>query len=166
MTNLAKRPGLPWWIGEGNRWYDRDEQLEAVFTVACSNALPEDPELFWQIVGEVWKRTEFPHHQVEAWETIFSQSPGPNKYTQEWLKNPLKLYRGIDASYQDTDCDWSWTTDYDKADWFSRRFDWHKPEIKEVDCALDLDRVLCVFEDDTEHEVLLFSRTARELVYA
>jgi hypothetical protein len=165
---------LPWYIGSGDRFYDRHEQLEAVFTRACFDDLPKDPEEYWKIVGEVWKRTEYPHLQIEAWLSIFSLSPGPNRYTQEWLKNPKVVYRGMNEAYQDIDCDWSWTADYQKAEWFAYR-DYevmnkihpelsHAPLIKQFDCGSDTYRVWCVFEDDTENEVLLWSPIARDVL--
>jgi hypothetical protein len=162
MTSILKeRPGFSWWQGEGNRWYDRHEQLEAVFTRAYSYALPEDPEEYWKIVGEVWKLTEFPCYQIEAWSTIFSESPGPNRYTTEWLKNPQTVYRGIDKAHLEIDCDWSWTTDKNQAEWFANRnsrcLGLKEPFVKEFDCSKDTYRVWCVFENDPENEVLLWS---------
>jgi hypothetical protein len=155
---------LSWWIGKDNIFYDRHQQLEILFERAFYNDLPKDPELFWQIVGEVWKRTEMPYCQVEAWYTIFSLSPGVNSYTKKWLENPKVVYRGIDANFSNYDFDWSWTNDFEKAQWFSKRFSWHDPKILKFDCAKDIDRVWCVFEDDPENEVLLWSPNACSFV--
>lgn len=159
---------LPWYMGEGTRIYDRHEQLLAVFNRACDDELPKDPELYWEIVGAVWKNTEFPCYQYEAWYYIFSQSPGPNRYTQEWLKQPQTVYRGIDKAHIDRDCDWSWTTDRSKAEWFasrnSRCLGLNDPFVREFDCSKDTYRVWCVFEDDPENEVLLWSPTAIQLL--
>ena len=156
---------MNWWIGKGKRFYDRHEQLEVLFDRACHRDLPEDPEEYWKIVGEVWKRTELPYLQTEAWITIFSETPGPNLYTKDWLKNPKIVYRGIDKTFADKDYDWSWTTDIDKAKWFSKRFNCETPAVKEFDCSKDPYRVWCVFDDDPENEVLLWSPQAVEDFY-
>lgn len=154
---------LPWWIGKGNRFYDRHEQLETLFyNTELLATLP--PEEYWKIVGEVWKRTEFPHHQCEAWYGIFSETPGLNTYTKKWLETPRVVYRGIDSAYQTIDCDWSWTTDRDRAEWFSRRFGCEQPLVLEFDTSKDPHRVWCVFEDDPENEVLLWSPRAVDMV--
>lgn len=163
--NLTKkhRQELAWWRGSGTRFYDRHEQLQVLFyNTGPLAALP--PEEYWQIVGEVWKRTEFPHHQYQAWYEIFAETPGQNAYTRQWLQSPQRVYRGIDAAYSRCDCDWSWTTDRDQAEWFSKRFGCGQPVVLEFDCALDPDRVLCVFEDDTENEVLLWSPRVVDMV--
>ena len=106
MPNLEN----DWWLGKqmpnGNFYfYDRHQQLEVLFTKAWKDELPEDPEEYWNIVSAVWQRTEFPRNQVEAWHDIFNVNPGPNKATQEWLKNPKMLYRG----YQDDLPDYDWS---------------------------------------------------------
>lgn len=155
---------LPWWIGSGNRFHDRHEQLETLSynTTLLAKLTPEE---YWNIVGQVWKRTEFPHYNYEAWYYIFSETPGVNAYTKKWLETPRIVYRGIDAAYHDRDCDWSWTTDRDKAEWFSKRFPWQQPRILEFDTSKDPGRVWCAFEDDSENEVLLWSPRAVDLVY-
>jgi hypothetical protein len=40
----------------------------------------------------------------------------------------------------------------------------HAPLIKQFDCGSDTYRVWCVFEDDTENEVLLWSPIARDVL--
>tara|TARA_X000001382_G_scaffold29243_2_gene18687 strand:+ start:199 stop:756 length:558 start_codon:yes stop_codon:yes gene_type:complete len=170
MPNLEN----DWWLGKrmpdgGFYFYDRHQQLEVLFTKAWKDELPKDPEEYWNIVSAVWQRTEFPRNQVEAWHDIFNVNPGPNKATQEWLKNPKMLYRG----YQDDlpDYDWSWTTDKEKAEWFANRFKAsntfdQKGKVKSfdpVDNRWFFDRVMCVMEGD-EKEVLLWSHIASQRV--
>lgn len=156
---------LEWYEGKGHYIYDRHQQLEVLFDRACCDKLPKNPEKYWEAVGSVWKLTELPYLQNEAWYTIFSCTPGPNRYTKKWLKNPKKVYRGIDKQYAEQDCDWAWTTNQQKAKWFSMRFPWQIPEVKEFDCSTDTYRVWHVFEDsDPESEVILWSPTARELL--
>lgn len=153
---------LPWYIGNGHIFYDRYQQLEALFDRAYDDKLPKNPERYWDIIGEVWKRTECPHHQYVAWFDIFSLTPGVNSYTKEWLKDPKIVYRGINKNYLDVDFDWSWTTDRDKAEWFANRFGCTDPLVLEFDTRKDPYRVWCVFEDDPENEVLLWSPRAGE----
>jgi len=161
---------IPWWIGTITpdnklKIYDRQEQLEQLFDRAYMSKLSKNPERYWTIVGEVWKRTEFPCFQAEAWLDVFSATPGVNAYTRLWLKNPQRVYRGRNAEYASCDCDWSWTTDLDKAWWFARRFGSKHAEVIEFDTRSDPSRVWCVFENDPENEVLLWSPTAYEFVH-
>jgi hypothetical protein len=142
---------------------DRQEELEVLFQQACNDTLPKNPELYWEIVSEVWKRIEFPHMQYEAWYEIFSQSPGPNSFTKKWLKDSKIVYRGRNKLFAYRDTDWSWTTDYQKAKWFATRF-CDTPEIIVFDCSKDPSRVWCVFENDTENEVLLWSPTVADMI--
>jgi len=154
---------LQWYEGKDRYIYDRHEQLEVLFDRALDDKLPKNPEKYWEAVGTVWKLTELPHYQIQAWHVIFSCSPGPNRYTKKWLKNPKKVYRGINKEYADQDCDWAWTTSLEQAKWFSRRFRHNNPLVKEFDCSTDTYRVLHVFEDDDpESEIILWSPTARE----
>jgi hypothetical protein len=153
---------LKWYEGKDRYIYGRHEQLEVLFDRALNDELPKDPEEYWEAVGTVWKLTELPSNQIEAWLNIFSNSPGPTRYTEEWLKNPKKVYRGINKEYANQDCDWAWTTDLKQAKWFSTRFG-TIPEVKEFDCSTDTYRVLHVFEDDTESEVILWSPSAYDL---
>lgn len=153
---------MDWYIGKNGRYYDRLEQLDVLVERAYYDDLPKDPEEYWQAVGTVWKRTEFPYHNVEAWYEIFSKTPGPNQFTKDWLQNPKTVYRGYDKKYENVDCDWSWSTDKNQADWFAQRFEilGNSPSVKQFDTAKDKARVWCVFEDDPESEVLLWSPMA------
>ena len=157
-----------WWLGKQKstyfHHYDRHEQLEVLYAAAFDDALPKDPEEFWQIVGQVWTRTEHPRNQIEAWSTVFGCSPGLNKATQEWIKQPKQLYRGY--LHILPDYDWSWTTDKDKAQWFADRYKkapslWINPRVKEFDPSTDIHRVMCVI-GGSESEVLMWSPTASD----
>tara|TARA_R100000742_G_C4271466_1_gene90407 strand:+ start:467 stop:1003 length:537 start_codon:yes stop_codon:yes gene_type:complete len=175
MEIIYDRLHKSWWTGrpykqengkQGFYFYDRNKQLEVLFDAAYDDDLPKDPEQYWNIVSEVWQRTEFPYKNVEAWHTIFSNTPGINKHTQEWLKSPQMLYRGYDGNCK-LDYDWSWTTDKDKAIWFANRFakvSKTKPMIKQFDPNTDPYKVWCAFESKFEGEVLLWSPTAVESV--
>jgi len=162
MDNKTKENDT-WWLGNGYIAYDRHQQLEVLFDRAYHEELPKDPEEYWDIVSQVWTRTEFPHHQIDAWETIFETNPGPNKYTQDWLKNPQPLYRGFGKIYENVDCDWSWTTDKEKAIWFANRLKAITGEPV-VQTTQDYSRVMYVCPNNYESEVLLWSNKASRIL--
>jgi len=163
MEITTNRLHNSWWTCRpmsdgGTYYYDRHQQLEVLFNASYDRDMPEDTEKWWEIVTEVWQRTEHPRNQVEAWTEIFAENPGQNAATLEWLKKPKTLYRG----YLNTlpDYAWSWTTDREKALWFANRYGNTNSAIKQIHSSeLDPNQVLCVMED-YESEVLLHCRTA------
>jgi hypothetical protein len=152
-----------WWTGirlpSGSYYlYDRHQQFETLWNAICDDAMPDDPELWWEIVTDVWQYTEHPRQQAEAWTEIFAQNPGHNAATVEWLKAPKTLYRGFQNTLKDYA--WSWTVDKEQAHWFANRYSGSQvydqnPAVKQIPVSkLDPKSVLCAMTD-YEGEVLL-----------
>ena len=112
---------MSWWYKEGNRFFDRSEQLEKLMRATMYDKMPSCPDEYWQIVKEVWTRQEFPYNDLCSWHDIFASNPGFDSVTHDWISSGNKtVYRG--GKHELDLYGHSWTTDYDKALWFANRF--------------------------------------------
>lgn len=83
---------------------------------------------YWKILGEIWINSENIWQNKNIWKTCFS-SKRKNKQCLmieselddfNKLDNEINIYRGCQNKNKDG---FSWTLDYNKAKWFSNRFE-------------------------------------------
>jgi hypothetical protein len=69
----------------------------------------------------------------------------------------VKIYRGVSSSddFYDDLLSYSWTTDYDKAVWFSKRFESDKEEFLVFEMEISKDEIISFFTRRNESEVIL-----------
>jgi hypothetical protein len=84
---------------------------------------------YWSLVGEVWTDGESIHKHFVGWQRVWSD-PRPHKRecmtpeeqaALEGMPASFPVWRGVGLRGRVQGL--SWTTDYEKAAWFARRFD-------------------------------------------
>jgi len=131
---VLKKKDWSQWI-----WFhERPFRLDAFLSV-CSG-LPA--KTYWELLREIWVDTEGPSVNQDIWLELFNR-PYPKRrkmmtgkerraLTQASESGELNIYRGFvtgvetEENYYEEDIDReggiSWTLDYNKAEWFARRF--------------------------------------------
>lgn len=133
LYKKARLAELETQIGDGSKYvflHARPYRCKALLQIA--NRL--SPAQYWHLVGEVWTDSENIRQHRADWKRIWS-APIPKKHEcmgpkergkLEKMPSSFNVWRGV--GYRGG-VGLSWTTDYDKAVWFARRFDPDSPRV-------------------------------------
>ena len=126
----------PWRYETLARWWERDKL-----------SIDELREL----LPEVWRDVEFPSSNLDHPLYLFEEAGFLTDDQEEWekLPDPLSIYRGGAPDGI------SWTTELERAEWFSRRFVFppDEPEVWEIE--IEKYEVLAFFTGRGESEIVV-----------
>jgi len=130
-----------------------------------------DPASFWQLVGSIWQDSENIYQNRGQWlklwsSTIPNRSSVMDEEDQEALAalpETFKVYRGVSRAKAAQGL--SWTLDYDKAVWFSKRAmrvvdSAGKPVV--VEGAVQKSDVLAHFTGRNEDEIVILPQHVKD----
>lgn len=138
-------------------WHEKPYRAEALFEVA--HDIEDDTE-FWRLVSETWAGSENIFQNVDIWvDLLCSDRSGREAMMsadeqQALADMPEKftVYRGTVERYRD-DGGLSWTTDYDKAEWFAERFEAEDSVV--LSREVSRDSVVAYLTSRGENEIIL-----------
>lgn len=124
-----------------------------------------NPEKYWRILMEIYRDSENIFEEIEAWETIFQNTPPAapswimdaeerSVYTSLVSRRTVVAWRGF--ANPGTPNGLSWTLDREKAIWYAKRFRLPKPCLLEAELPTEL--ILCYLGKRGESELVVKRR--------
>lgn len=152
--------------------HERPYRFEAL-TAAVELGVTENPQVYWELVGNIWTDSENIHENFDEWEMLWSEPvPGRESIMDEderaalaALPDMVTIYRGV--AHEDAMAGLSWTTDRAKALWFARRYkfkgDDYDPYLVRAKVAKA--NILAYFLGRGESEVVVLPRHLTEFYF-
>jgi hypothetical protein len=121
-------------------------------------------EKFYELLGELIIDSENTFQIKDSVMNLINLMGNPRLMMNQQEKDALndlpefvKIYRGVSSSdtFYDHLLSYSWTTDYDKAVWFSKRFKSDKEEFLVFEMEISKDEIISFFTRRSESEVIL-----------
>ena len=124
-------------------------------------------EVYWDLVGMIWQDSENIWQETSNWEEVFTRRWATrhlmmdegDKEFYDALPGTITVYRGWNGKPSRA-LGWSWTTDWDKAMWFSNRFEYQTRGVSITTVAKE---AICgVMTGRGESEVIIQPHVAKE----
>lgn len=147
--------------------HERPYRLDALLQIRAYL----DEREYWKNVRWLWTDCENVHEQNEEWRDVWGRA----YRVRDLVMNPreLRLYRETPAmltiyrgfSAPGTELGLSWTTDYNRACWFARRWASHRPDGKPkvATAVCPREEILARLLDRNESEVVVFPESLPEI---
>ena len=147
--------------------HERPWRFQALVNILDDHLLAD--EVLWPLIGHMWTDSDNIHQNYQGWRDLWSDSTSQEQrmalcmktHEQEAfraLPDRIPVFRGVQHTRAVKGL--SWSTDRDKAVWFSRRY--RGPSIL-ASGMVDKSDVLAHFLDRNESEIVVFPEDVLEL---
>lgn len=142
--------------------YERPYRVDALMEYINDYGFEQHPD-FWEAVGFVWTDSENIYQMQEAWNYIWrSEAPERHKVMTDEeqtflndLQDEFTIFRGVQTG--GTNMGMSWTINFDKAVWFSKRY---QKRGAVLSATVNKENVLAYFGGRGESEIVIFPEMA------